>query len=96
MNQSYLHCASDSKWYVSNKAGFEANEAVGWCRSVEEGLEHPSHAHLWHVFDSDKWEEQPVVKVVTAVCSRALNIETESQFLINSSFVKTNMFLKLF
>jgi hypothetical protein len=42
VNQSRLHYASDSKWYVSNKADLELKKITGWCRSVEAGWGHPS------------------------------------------------------
>merc|ERR1719183_2316007 len=51
---------------ISTTADMEANNGVGWAFCVDKGLDDPSLATRWVVWDGAEWQEQATITVATS------------------------------
>ena len=57
-NDSWLHYASDNRWWVSNTKNKDAMKPGGAAFCEEPNLFDPTHGKTWKVWDGSKWVEQ--------------------------------------
>ena len=61
-NDTWLHYASDNKWWVSDTKNKDAMKPAGYAYCVEPNLFDPTHGKTWMVnHGKGDWREDPLV-----------------------------------